>query len=166
MDKAQQTIKHKTQKKLTLYKRLWAENSKRKTVEETQADKSPPRVRSPSDQWKRVRPRRNLLPPEKKRRYDGSSAVTGEGERDRSEAREERRLSDEAAGNANHKNRENPGEEPPSTLKRRDAETKAGRPSLKEKAKTPEAESAATTQKKVRLQKQRTGRRNPKPVEI
>ncbi|KAL0836892.1 hypothetical protein Bca101_088782 [Brassica carinata] len=161
MDKAQQTIKHKTQKKLTLYKRLWAENSKRKTVEETQADKSPPRVRSPSDQWKRVRPRRNLLPPEKKRRYDGSSAVTGEGdeeslkqsnlfndpsrilgERDRSEAREERRLSDEAAGNANHKNRENPGEEPPSTLKRRDAETKAGRPSLKEKAKTPEAESA------------------------
>ncbi|KAF3530328.1 hypothetical protein DY000_02041879 [Brassica cretica] len=62
--------------------------------------------------------------------------------RDRSEAREERRLSDEAAGNANHKNRENPGEELPSTLKRRDAETKTGRPSPKEKARTPEAEPA------------------------
>lgn len=51
-------------------------------------------------------------------------------------------MSDEAAGNANHKNRENPGEEPPSTLKRRDAETKTGRPSPKEKARTPEAEPA------------------------
>lgn len=51
-------------------------------------------------------------------------------------------MSDEAAGNANHKNRENPGEEPPSTPKRRDAETEAGRPSPKEKARTPEAEPA------------------------
>ena len=51
-------------------------------------------------------------------------------------------MSDEAERNADQRNRENPGEEPPSTLKRRDAETKTGRPSPKEKTRTPEAEPA------------------------
>ena len=66
MDKAQQTIKHKAQKEAGTIQTTLGRKLIRKTVEETQADKSPPRVRSPSDQWTRVRLRRNLLPPEQR----------------------------------------------------------------------------------------------------
>ncbi|KAL0721756.1 hypothetical protein Bca4012_036355 [Brassica carinata] len=94
-----------------------------KTIEKKQTDTSPPRVRSPSNQWTRIRPRRNLLPPEEKRRYDGDSAGNGRDEK-KSLIQKKRRLSVKATGNADHRNRDNPGEEPPSTPKKRAAETK------------------------------------------
>ncbi|KAG2282003.1 hypothetical protein Bca4012_050519 [Brassica carinata] len=75
------------------------------------------------------------------------------GKRDRSEGKEERRLSDEAERSVDQRNRERLGEEPPSTPKKGDAETKVGRPSPEGKARTPEAKPA-DHQEKVRLRKQ------------
>ncbi|KAF3598289.1 hypothetical protein F2Q69_00038068 [Brassica cretica] len=72
--------------------------------------------------------------------------------RDRSERRKERRLSDEAERSTDQRNRENPGEKPPSTPTKNDAEIKAGRPSPQEKARTPEAEPT-DHQEKARLRK-------------
>ncbi|KAF3535805.1 hypothetical protein F2Q69_00020945 [Brassica cretica] len=100
---------------------------------------TPSRVRSPGDHWTRYRPMRSLLPPEKTR--------------DRSEGKDERRLSDEAERSVDQRNRERLGEETLSTPKKGDAETKVGRPSPEGKARTPEAKPA-DHQEKVRLRKQ------------
>ncbi|KAF3570964.1 hypothetical protein F2Q69_00063527 [Brassica cretica] len=86
------------------------------------------------------------------RQAEAQLASSGENKRDRSEGRKERRLSDEAERSADQRNWENPNEEPPSTPKKGDTETKTGRPSPEKKARMPEAEPV-DHQENARLRK-------------
>lgn len=74
-------------------------------------------------------------------------------------------MSDEAERSADQRNRERFGEEPPSTPKKGDEETKAGRPSPEGKARTPEAKPA-DHQEKVRLRKQTGEKEKLHPISI